>query len=177
MGKWIRRGYYPVWLLRLFRYGQGWCEARQVNEHIVVNGETGQLKHDFMHEDRRGIEAWTRKHIQYARREADELGRRRPADDSVQARLFGTQPERVRWLRQNVYNRVPALLRPVLFFLYRYVLSGGFLDGRAAFIYHGLQAFWYPLLTDAFVLETSQQLQEASRSGAPRNSVCAESQD
>ena len=36
MGKWIRRGYYPTWLLRLFRRGKGRCEDRTVNEHMIV---------------------------------------------------------------------------------------------------------------------------------------------
>src|SRR5262249_13170366 len=41
MGKWIRRGYYPTWILRLFRYRKGRCEDRTVNEHILVEGACG----------------------------------------------------------------------------------------------------------------------------------------
>ena len=66
MGKWIRRGYYPTWILRLFRHGQAHCEDRAVNEHIIVDGKTGQLRHDFMHEDRKGISDWIAKHNGYA---------------------------------------------------------------------------------------------------------------
>src|SRR5688500_10969184 len=42
MGRWIRRGYYPSWILRLFRRGKGRCEDRQVNEHLIVEGPTAQ---------------------------------------------------------------------------------------------------------------------------------------
>ena len=62
MGRWIRRGYYPCWILRLFRYGHARCEDRTVNEHLIVNGTTGYLRNDFMHEDRKGVTAWITKH-------------------------------------------------------------------------------------------------------------------
>ncbi|MEK7128915.1 MAG: glycosyltransferase family 2 protein, partial [Patescibacteria group bacterium] len=36
MGRWIKRGgYYPTWLLRLFRKGKARSEERQMDEHIV----------------------------------------------------------------------------------------------------------------------------------------------
>src|SRR4051812_3791381 len=52
MGKWIRRGYYPSWILRLFRHGKARCEDRAINEQMIVDGEVGYLKNDFIHEDR-----------------------------------------------------------------------------------------------------------------------------
>jgi hypothetical protein len=33
------------------------------------------------------------------------------------------------------------------------ILTGGFLDGRAAFVYHFLQGLWYPFLIDVYYLE------------------------
>ena len=47
MGRWIRRGYYPTWILRLFRYGKGRCEDRAVNEHLIVDGPIGPLAQRF----------------------------------------------------------------------------------------------------------------------------------
>jgi len=35
---------------------------------------------------------------------------------------------------------------------------GGFLDGREAFIFHFLQALWYPLLIDVKYLEMKMAL-------------------
>jgi hypothetical protein len=32
--------------------------------------------------------------------------------------------------------------------VYRYVIAGGFLDGRAGFLYHVLQGFWLRLVVD-----------------------------
>lgn len=155
MGRWIRRGYYPTWILRLARRGYVRCEARGVNEHLIVNPPVGRLKHDLIHEDRKDLADWIAKHIHYARREAEELLKRdgRVAQDEINARLFGTQAERKRWLRRHLWERLPPLVRPWLYFTYRFVLRGGFLDGRRAFIYHFLQALWFPLLIDVFYLQ------------------------
>lgn len=155
MGRWIRRGYYPSWILRLFRHGKGRCEDRAVNEHLIVEGKTRKLRNDFIHEDRKGVTEWTAKHNGYATREAREMFNSRTAQDyrEIDVRLFGTQAERKRWLRYKVWNRLPPLIRPFFYFFYRYVFAGGFLDGRAAFVYHFLQALWFPMLIDIKYLE------------------------
>jgi glycosyltransferase involved in cell wall biosynthesis len=49
MGRWVRRGYYPSWILRLFRHAKGRCEDRAINEQIIVDGPTGRLRNDFIH--------------------------------------------------------------------------------------------------------------------------------
>jgi len=170
MGRWIRRGYYPSWILRLFRYGKGRCEDRAVNEHLIVEGTTGQLRNDFMHEDRKGVTDWIAKHNGYATREALELVNTRsvPGYQEIDARLFGTQAGRKRWLRQKVWNRLPLLIRPFFYFFYRYVLKGGLLDGKEAFIYHFLQGLWFPLLIDIKYLELKAR--QAGSDRAPKGS-------
>jgi glycosyltransferase involved in cell wall biosynthesis len=151
-GVWIRRGYYPTWILRLFRHGVAKCESREVNEHLVVEGQIGRLWHDFIHEDRKGIGAWIAKHNAYATVEATELLRGSRAG-YLDARLLGSQAQRKRWLRYRVWGRLPPLLRPFVYFVYRYVLLGGFLDGREAFVFHFLHALWYQFVIDLKYLE------------------------
>ena len=155
MGKWIRRGYYPSWILRLFRRGKGRCEDRAMNEHLIVEGKPGSLQHDFIHEDQKGIDDWIGKHNRYATREALELIKRegQQQQEEIKVRFWGRQAERKRWLRYRVWNRMPPLVRPFLYFIYRYLLTGAFLEGRAAFVFHFLHALWYPLLIDAKYLE------------------------
>jgi len=55
-----------------------------------------------------------------------------------------------------------ALLRPFLYFAYRYLFTGAFLEGRAAFVFHFLHALWYPLLIDAKYLEMKRAAHKAS---------------
>lgn len=152
MGGWIRRGYYPTWILRMFRRGKARCEERSVNEHLVVQGEVGYIDADFIHEDRNGLARWVAKHKAYADREAEELlTRRKPG--GIAPDPFGSQAERKRWLRERVWNRMPPLARPFAYFGYRYLLRGGFLDGTAGLTYHVLQGLWFPLLIDLKYLE------------------------
>jgi glycosyltransferase involved in cell wall biosynthesis len=155
MGRWMRRGYYPTWILRLLRHGKAHCEDRAVNEHLIVQGKTGKLRNDFVHEDRKSITDWIAKHNGYATREAQELLNTRSAAgyQEIDASLLGTQAARKRWLRYKVWNRLPLLIRPFLYFFYRYVLAGGFLDGKQAFVYHFLQGLWYPMLIDIKYIE------------------------
>lgn len=160
MGRWIRRGYYPTWILRLFRYGKGRCEERGVNEHLIVEPPLGHLRHDFIHEDHKGLAAWIAKHVAYARREAAELRKAREVvtQEEIPARLFGTQAERKRWIRAKIWNRLPPLFRPWLYFFYRLVLRGGWLDGPVAMGYHFLQALWYRMLIDLYDLADRRNL-------------------
>lgn len=155
MGRWIRRGYYPSWQLRLFRNGKGRCEDRAVNEHLIVEGITVHLRNDFTDENKKGVSDWIAKHNGYATREAQELLNTRSVRgyQEIDVSLFGTQAQRRRWLRYKVWNNLPPLIRPFFYFIYRYILLGGFLDGREAFIFHFLQALWYPMLIDIKYLE------------------------
>lgn len=157
MGKWIRRGYYPSWILRLFRRGAARCEDRGINEHMQVNGTVGYLRSDMMHEDRKDLGSWLSRHDGYAKKEALTLVKQANAgENEISEDLFGSQSERKRWIRRRVWNRLPPLVRPFFYFIYRYVLAGGFLDGREAFIYHFFQALWFPMLIDVRYIEAKR---------------------
>lgn len=156
MGQWIRRGYYPTWILRLFRRGKARCEDRSVNEHLIVEGRTGHLDNDFIHEDKKDITRWIANHNAYATREAAEL-LKDTSDAHIDANLWGTQAERKRWIRYKIWNRLPPLVRPFAYFSYRYFARGGVLDGKEALIFHVMQALWFPLLIDAKYIEMKRK--------------------
>ncbi|MCL5422229.1 MAG: glycosyltransferase family 2 protein [Nitrospirae bacterium] len=153
MGKWIKRGYYPLWLLRLFRKGKASCEHRPVNEHLIVEGKCGYLQNDIIHEDRKGLTEWVARQNRFASLEAGELYRGYERHDTLGESFVGSQAERKRWLRHHIWNRMPSLIRPFFYFFYRYIIKGGFLDGKEAFIYHVLQGLWVPFLIDVKYLE------------------------
>lgn len=155
LGHWIRHGgYYPSWILRLFRRG-GARFARGVNEHVHLEGKVGYLQHDFIHDSKKPIGDWIDKHNRYASLEAEALfcGQEDGELRFIGDFLRGTPVRRKKWLRQKFYDRLPLFLRPFLFFVYRYFLRLGFLDGRAGFVYHFLQGFWFMMLIDLKYLE------------------------
>ncbi|MDA7692775.1 glycosyltransferase family 2 protein [Alphaproteobacteria bacterium] len=156
MGKWIKYGgYYPTWILRLFKHKLASCN-RDVNEHVVVNGKIGKLKCDFVDNNKKDVTDWIEKHNKYSTFEAIELikNHKNSIEIDEMANIFGTQVERKRWVRERVWNRLlPPLIRPWLYFFYRYILRLGFLDGKEGFIYHTLHGLLYRILIDVKFVE------------------------
>lgn len=157
MDKWIRRGaYYPIWLLRIWRNGQGACEESWMDEHITLTtGKTLQLENDLVDHNLNNLTWWTQKHNLYAIREVIDLLNIKynfRNFESVEPNFFGSQEQRTRFLKVK-YASIPLFIRPIIYFLYRYIFRLGFLDGKQGFIWHFLQGFWYRFLVDAKVYE------------------------
>ena len=51
---------------------------------------------------------------------------------------------------------MPLFWRSFGYFVYRYIVKMGFLDGKEGFIFHFLHAFWYRFLVDAKVYQIEQ---------------------
>ncbi|WP_421830100.1 glycosyltransferase family 2 protein [Larkinella sp.] len=157
MNRWMRHGdYYPIWLLRIWRSGQGICEESWMDEHIKLStGRSIQFSHDLVDHNLNNLTWWTQKHNLYAIREViDILNIRFNFDQSirVEPKFFGTQEQRKRYLKQR-YASLPLFTRPVVYFLYRYIVRLGVLDGRPGLMWHFLQGLWYRFLVDAKLYE------------------------
>ncbi|WP_247234958.1 glycosyltransferase family 2 protein [Telluribacter sp. SYSU D00476] len=161
MNKWIKNGgYYPTWLLRVWRNGQGICEELWMDEHIkLTQGQTLNLDHDLVDHNLNNLTWWTQKHNNYAIREViDLLNIKYNFDEkeTVTPAFWGTQEQRKRYLKVK-YASLPLFTRPVMYFLFRYFIKLGFLDGKKGIIWHFLQGFWYRFLVDAKVYEVYQR--------------------
>ncbi|MEW6454518.1 MAG: glycosyltransferase family 2 protein [Pseudomonadota bacterium] len=163
MGRWIRHGdRYPVTLLRIWRRGMASVEERWMDEHVVLSsGRAVTFEGGFADHNLHDLSHFIDKHNRYATREAVEVLNQRHG-------LFAAAPgvETDTWsqagLKRNVklrfYNRLPFALAALSYFLYRYVIRGGFLDGREGLIYHGLQGGWYRFLVGAKVIELERAI-------------------
>lgn len=163
-GRLIRHGgVFPVRVLRLFRYGRGQCENRWMDEHIKVAGPTVDFVGEMIDDNLNSLTWWTDKHNKYASREAVDLLNLEYAfmpHDTVASLRGGKQVGVKRWLKERVYARLPGGLRAFVYFIYRYVIRLGFLDGKAGTAFHFLQGFWYRYLVDAKVAETKRYMHE-----------------
>lgn len=151
-----RGGIFPAYMLRLFRLGQGEIEDRWMDEHIKVRGGTVVLKGELIDDNLNSLTWWTEKHNKYASREAVDLLNLEFAfikHDSVASTTDGSQAGLKRWLKEKIYFRLPSGLRALAYFLYRYVIRLGFLDGKEGTMFHILQGFWYRYLVDCKVHE------------------------
>jgi glycosyltransferase involved in cell wall biosynthesis len=159
-GRLLRRGgLFPVQILRLFRTGCARSEDRLMDEHIVLSsGEARVLRGALIDDNHRDLAWWTAKHNAYAAREALEIlaqrHRLRPLQDG-RAPLHGVAGVK-RWIKERIYNRLPGRTAAVLYFLWRYLLQGGFLDGTAGTDFHVLQGFWYRYLVSVRVDEVER---------------------
>lgn len=160
MGRWLKHGgYYPSYFMRLFKPATAVVDG-EINEHVVLTGPVKKLKHDFVDHNLKDIFSWTEKHNKYTTLEA---GRLFSADInrlvSQKPRLH-IQAERKKWVRENIWNRLPLLFRPFIYFIYRYFFRFGFLDGKEGFIYHLLQGGWLWFLVDVKCLEMKRQFEK-----------------
>lgn len=156
MGRWIRHGgYYPTWLLRVWRTGIGSSEQRWMDEHIVLSqGKVANLKYDIIDENHKGLNFWTDKHNRYAEREVkDILNSIADIKDDLLKENQHSQASHRRWMKMNLYARSPLFIRALIYFLLRYFIGLGFLDGKEGMIFHFLQGFWYRFLVDAKIYE------------------------
>lgn len=159
MGRWVKYGgRYPLYMLRIWRYGSGRVEDRWMDEHVVVReGRLLKWEGEFTDSCERDISFFIKKHDKYASLEAIEvldnkyhfLGR----EDEVEKGVTSEQAKLKRKIKDGVYNQLPFGIGPVFYFFYRYFIQRGFLDGKTGFVYHVMQGLWYRLLVATKVLE------------------------
>lgn len=156
--QWIRHGrYYSTVLLRLWRRGVGQIEQRWMDEHIVLSH--GRTEHvaggDLVDHNLNDIGWWIDKHNRYATRHMVDCINREYGLFPEDQRIHGTAAaaRRKRFLKNSLYGRAPIYLRSTLFYIYRYVVRLGFLDGKQGFLFHFMHGFWMMMLIDAKIDE------------------------
>jgi len=152
-------GAFSVPVLRLFRYRQGVSENRWMDEHIQVVGKTTAFQDIFIDDNLNPLSWWIDKHNRYASLEAVEILNHEYnflPDSTMKISSGGRSVGLKRWIKENIYLFLPGGLRAALYFLYRYIMRLGFLDGKTGFTFHFLQGFWYRYLVDAKVFEVKR---------------------
>ncbi len=144
MGRWLRfSGMYPSYQVRLGRrdslrfeqVGHGQRESQRT-------GRIGTLKHPYLHHGfSKGLADWIERHNRYSTDEA-EFEMQASSGGNLWIRdlfMFSDRTRRRRALKL-LAARLPC--RPLLRFIYMYVLRLGFLDGRPGLIYCRLLAMY-----------------------------------
>ena len=143
-------------VLRLFRFGFGYSEARWMDEHIAVTGKVEPLSSAIIDDNLNSLSWWITKHNNYASRAAvDALVRQR-------ALVEYSSDHAITWsmrMKEWIYGLLPAGLRGITFFIYRYIFRLGFLDGSTGYTFYFLQTWWYRNLIDAKVAEVRRYAQ------------------
>ncbi len=153
LGKRLRFGkLHTISILRLWRRGGGIREQRWMDGKCkLISGRSGKFKHEFIDENLNSLTWWIQKHNNYSSRELiAEVGKH--FDKSTEAESISCSK------KKDWYYRLPAFLRAFAYFVFRYFILLGFLDGKAGLIWAFLQAFWYRFLVDAKIYELHLRL-------------------
>jgi glycosyltransferase involved in cell wall biosynthesis len=140
-------GYNECWNLRLFRHARGRYERipaaagspagdNEAHEHVELQGRVRKLRAELDHHAYPTIASFVAKHDRYASWEAENYERflREPIPPGIGA------GKRIKRALKKVYLRLP--LRPLVRFVYAYVVRLGFLDGRPGLIFCLLLSYY-----------------------------------
>lgn len=125
-GVWLRRSnLYPSWVVRLVRQGKVRYVNRGHAETQEVQGEVESLEEDLLDQNHKGLNAWHERQNHYAEQEAQyEYGA--PAK-LILSDLWIGDPLKRRSAWKIFGRELP--FRGFFYFVYVFVLKGGFLDG------------------------------------------------
>ncbi|KPL01886.1 MAG: hypothetical protein AMJ73_09610 [candidate division Zixibacteria bacterium SM1_73] len=119
LGRWIKHsGWYPDYVLRLFKKEKAKFNHSVVHEKVKVNGRTGYLKNALLHYTDPNFDHYLEKLNSYTSLAAEEL------------------------FKKGKRAKFPDIIfRPVAIFFKMYFVKKGFLDGVAGFILATSSAF------------------------------------
>ena len=123
---------------------------RAINEEYMTDGKIGLLQSHFWHYPfNKGFHAWFEKHNRYSTMEARLKVEERPTKLTF-SDLWAQDAVVRRKMVKALAHMLPA--RPVIVFLGLYLVRGGFLEGRAGFVYSCLKSI-YEFMIDCKVRE------------------------
>jgi glycosyltransferase involved in cell wall biosynthesis len=165
-GRWLRySSLYPTWVVRLVRHDRVRYENRGHAETQVVDGDTLALEHDLIDENHKGVDDWFERQFRYARQDARHEIAMEGGNLTV-AKLLASDPLQRRSALKALAHKMPA--RPTVYFLYSYLLRGGFLDGRQGFEFCRMRALYQQLVvTEKYELKSVTRT--TAQTPGPRN--------
>ena len=152
LGKYLKHGgTFPFIKMTVFKPEFGRFNDRAMGEHVILSeGTYITLKNDCLHHDFKDLTQFIEKHNSYASREVSDYLNEK---SEVKGAGLYAQAKRSRKIRGSLYYRLPMFLRAKLYYIYRYYIRMGFLDGRQGKIYAMLQAYMYRFIVDAKIFE------------------------
>jgi glycosyltransferase involved in cell wall biosynthesis len=167
LGKWIKYGgQYPNFHLRLYKKEFGKCEDKAYDQHFVLTNRMSKEidNADIYNTVAESIDDLILSHNRWATSEANEIISNIKNIGEVKPNLFGNSIEKKRWLKVKIFQNSPLFLRSFMYFIYRYIIKLGFLDGKEGFIFYVLQSFWFRFVVDAKVYEIEKNIKERNKS-------------
>lgn len=157
LGKKLRHGgIFPFRKMVIIRNGYAKMEERQMDEHFyLLSGRSVELDNLSEHRDYKDLTTWIDKHNKYSSREMEDY---LTSKDELNNDVKLTWSAKIkRYVKFNIYYKLPMGFRSYIYYLYRYYFKLGFLDGKEGKIFAFLQAYWYRFLVDSKIYEKQKK--------------------
>ena len=125
--------------------GMGEIEGHYQPVLIHSHDRVGQLHAPLLHYAGEDGPAWTARHERYAQWEAQMILRE----------AYPPEPNVIRALLKKIFRTAPC--RPLLAFLYSYVVKGGFLDGMRGFRFARSRYRYYRMVSRALLTASKER--------------------
>lgn len=144
-------GVYPFCKVNIFKYNIGRYNEKDMCDDVILNhGIINKLKNDALHYDNKDVFSLIAKHNWYATMETKNYF------DSIENNVIfssDNDAKKRKFLKNSLYYKLPIFLRAKLYFIYRYYIKLGFLDGKSGKIYAFIQAYFYRYAVDSMIIE------------------------
>jgi len=158
LNKKIKYGVRKKRKLMIFKTGIGRIEDRKRDAHTLINeGKSISLEERFIHYDFKDLSSFIDKYNFYSSKEVEDY-----IDFKTgKAVLIKNNDKKISNQRNKkfgLYYRFPKFMRARLWFIYNYYFRMGFLDGKAGYLFHYYECYWYRHLVDSKILEYERML-------------------
>ena len=134
-------GIYNQKILRIIRSGFGKCDNKTLDEHLISKELIIDSPFTFSDISLINFKEFVCKHIDYANLEV--ISRFKNEDYNNERFQYSKNTILKKFLKNNIFYKLPSKLRPFLFYFYRIFLRGGIFDKTEAFYYHLFQGLMY----------------------------------
>lgn len=136
-GRWVKRGYFPHWFLRLGKKDKIKFDENKINEHLIcLTDKVKRLEGCFVDNNLKSTSKWFEKHNLYAEMES--------------IRYFENIEKSKKRL---LWNKLPLIIRPFILFFYRLIIKKSIFDGFYVAQYHFYHDFIYRMMIDIKILK------------------------
>lgn len=167
MGRRLRHGIVNgVCLTRLIRKNKCRYELRLMDEYLnILEGTTCKFENAIVDASKISLCSFTDKHNNYSSREASIL---LDAEYGLSESSCYTKEEGIEYAKEVAakraqkakYAKMPLFWRSFGYFVYRYIVKLGFLDGKEGFCWDFFQGLWYRMLVDAKIFQAKTWLKQ-----------------
>lgn len=166
LGRKMNHGFLSVLeKLCIFKYGKAYMEDRYLGEQLILTeGKSIKMKTVSYHNDFKDLDFWTKKMNWYAQREAKDFLFQNGKEQELSTL---DKPTKIRrYIKYNIYYKLPSKFRVKLVYFYYHYLKLGFLDGREGYYRDFFMVYWYRMLVDAKIFEAQKSGKEIGETGA-----------